>query len=204
LKIEEIRELLASKTVRLWSLQELGAWELAQQRGELRADGRRAFVEFRPAYKWLIEQMNRRIPNYPGCYPVWAWAEKPDMRLRYHFPTGTACVRIHFGLPREQVLFSCFSSWHCVLQGDYLAKNEHADRCFEAFCRRTRAEIFLFGSLEADVLVRARIKRSWQHIFDFEWLAQNPEWHGEELFPQATTAVVPLNSIISTEHFVAR
>ena len=57
LKIEAIRGLLASDTVRIWSLQEVGAWNLAQNRGELRADGRRAFAEFRPAYKWLIEQM---------------------------------------------------------------------------------------------------------------------------------------------------
>ena len=204
MKIEAIRELLASDTVRIWSLQEVGAWNLAQNRGELRADGRRAFAEFRPAYKWLIEQMKVRIENYPGCYPVWAWAEKPDMRYKFHAPPGTPLVRIYFEMPREQVLFSCFSSWHCVLQNDYLSKSEHAYKCFEAFCRRERARYYSFGRLEADVLIRARIERSWQNIFDFEWLAQNPDWHGEEIYPQATLASIPLNSVISTEHFVAR
>lgn len=203
MKIEAIRKLLAQETVQLWSLQGSDAWKLAEGRGVLRADGRRAFAEFRPAYRWLIQQMNRRIPNYPDCYPVWAWAEKPDMRYKYHAPTGTPLIRIHFELPREQVLFSCFSSWHCVLNNDYLSKSEHAQQCFDSFTRRISA-----ADLHSANMFRYRARKwvvnSWPRIFDFEWLAQNPEWHGEEIYLQATTAVIPLNSVISVESFIAR
>lgn len=205
LYIEQIRELLTLETVRLWTIQDLAAWKKTEKQGILRADGRRiCFEHFRPAYRWLIQQMDQRISGYPGCYPVWAWAEKPDMRQSTHGAKGTLITRIEFELPRDQVLFSDFGSWHCVLDGYYLSKSEHANKCFEAFCRQARARVFLFGSPEAEVLIQSRIKRSWEHIFDFEWLAQNPEWHGQNLSVQATTAFVPLESIKKVEYFVAR
>lgn len=202
MNLTQVRELLSQDTVSLWTIQNLAAWRLVEERGELRADGRRlCFEDFRPAYQWLIVQMNQRIPNYPGCYPVWAWPEKPDMRERAHAPAGTEIVRIQFELPRSQVLFSDFSCWHSVLSGYYIGKSEHAEKCYEALVRSARVSDPMTGlQRRADT----QLVQSWQRIFDFDFLAQYPDWFGEDLRLQATTAKVPLGAIKKVEHFVAR
>lgn len=200
----KVQEFLKQDTVRLYTLQEVAVWELAEVRGEFRTDGRRVFRDFRPAYKWLIEQMIYRIPNYPGWYPVWAWAEKPDMRCASHGASGTKLVRVEFTLPREQILFSCFSSWHDVLNLGYFGLSPNSTSRFYNRLYKAKREQ---DSEKLDEL-RAKMERSWQRIFDFDLLSQlsdqDPEWFGKDAYLQATFASLPLSSVKKVEYFVAR
>ena len=104
--------------MRLWTMQHPAVWDLLRERGEFRADGRRAYGWFRPAYRWMIGQMGRRLPGYPaGRYPVWAWrAPKPDMRMIAYRPQpGEELVRLTLEIPDAEaagrVLLSGFESW---------------------------------------------------------------------------------------------
>ncbi len=42
--------------------------------------GNAEFVDkdFLPAYKWMIEQMSKRL-NHNGSYPIWVWTTKPNL-----------------------------------------------------------------------------------------------------------------------------
>ena len=66
--------------IRLWTIQTPLAWSLLQQHNSLSGDGRRADPFFRPAYRWLMEQMSLRTKGYTGRFPIWFRAEKPDFQ----------------------------------------------------------------------------------------------------------------------------
>jgi len=75
-------------TIRVWTIQRPGWYALLQQRGVLGGDGRRPWRELRPAYRWLMGQMRRRIPGYRGGWPVWFWCTWPDLGRTAHLPKG--------------------------------------------------------------------------------------------------------------------
>lgn len=202
MNLTRVRELLNQDTVTLWTIQDLAAWQLAEERGVLRADGRRiCFPEyFRPAYQWLMEQMSQKIDNYPGCYPVWAWPEKPDLRWSGLAHKGTPQVRIECVLPTKSVLFSDFQSWDCVLSNSYLALSQKDFRRFHTQLEHAQ-KIQDQPELER---LHTQIVASWQRIFDFQLLASNPYWHGEELFLQATFARLSLSTVRKVTYFIAR
>src|SRR5947209_17010016 len=53
-------------TIRAWTIQRTACWEQFQKGGILRGDGRRVDHYFRPAYRWLIAQMGKRLPGCEG------------------------------------------------------------------------------------------------------------------------------------------
>jgi hypothetical protein len=57
------------QTVRVWTIQRAECWKRFERQGVLRADGRRVCEHFRPAYRWLMEQMARRVVGYTGASP---------------------------------------------------------------------------------------------------------------------------------------
>ena len=109
-------------TVRLWTIQPLHVWEKLRQMGALWVDpGTDEFShEFRESYDWMCRQMRRRLPEYEGHYPWWAYDYKLDLRsFRYQSGTGRQ-VLLELALPPEQVLFSAYGAWHFVLGPSYL------------------------------------------------------------------------------------
>lgn len=113
--------------MRLWTIQDPRVWEVLRETGHFRADGRRVYKWFRPAYRWMVGQMERRLPGYhKGRYPVWAWhTPKPDMRMSsYRLPPGEEGVRLTLEIPDEEaavrVLRSGFEDWHSPLNNRYL------------------------------------------------------------------------------------
>jgi hypothetical protein len=59
----------------LWAIHPVEFWERLRNRKILRADGRHSDNFFRPAYRWMSEQMKLRLPCSPSrrTYPLWAW-----------------------------------------------------------------------------------------------------------------------------------
>ena len=59
--------------MRLWTVQEAAFWRTLEERGVLRADGRRLSLgrDFRRQYRWLRERMKKRVKGYGGRPPIW-------------------------------------------------------------------------------------------------------------------------------------
>ena len=151
-------------TIRAWTIQSEAAWQAFQGRRVLRADGRRVFRHFRPAYAWLMAQMKRRLAGSTGRYPIWFWhLPKPDLRRRAILPRGERGVRIELELPRERVLLFDFETWHCVLNrwGLSLSLRESRDwdRKIKGFDQH---QALLPPPLEAE------LQASWERVFDLD------------------------------------
>ena len=148
--------------MKLWSIQHRIAYENLQETGVLRANEQHLFCEeeFRFAYDWMAEQMERRVGKAPEGvrYPIWAWYQwegrrkRPDMRhhRRWGEP-GTPIVLMTLEVPDELVLLSDFDMWHCVLGNGYLADTEE----------------------EEDPATEQEIRESWSRIFDWKRIQSN-------------------------------
>lgn len=109
----------------LWSIQPTHVVELLTAKGCLAADWRRiTFPEFKPAYKWMVAQMEARGIRTLGHSPFWAWHEKPDLRQAAHLPSKTRGCRLKLVVPRSLILFSDFLGWHSVLNNNYYPLEE--------------------------------------------------------------------------------
>jgi hypothetical protein len=112
-------------TVRLWTLQPILVWEELRQHGILYVEPIRipemTGDEWEP-YDWLREQMALRVPGYGGRYPWWGYDYKLDLRTQRYASgnPGERYVRLELAVPQQQVLFSAYGAWHCVLNRWYL------------------------------------------------------------------------------------
>ena len=115
---------------------------------------------FKPAYDWLVSQMECRIGAAPAGvrYPIWAWYtldgknEKPDLRkteFRY-YREEQVCIELE--IPDQDVLLSD-EEWHVVLNDWYLANDEDFDREYEWFKALPESE------------QEAAKQKSWERIF---------------------------------------
>lgn len=116
---------------------------------------------FRPAYDWLVSQMECRIGAASAGvrYPIWAWYtldgknEKPDLRkteFRY-YREEQVCIELE--IPDQYVLLSDEEEWHVVLIDWYLANDEDFDREYEWFKALPESE------------QEAAKQKSWEKIF---------------------------------------
>ncbi len=178
--------------IRLWTIQTPLAWSLLQQHNSLSGDGRRADRYFRPAYRWLMEQMALRTTGYTGRFPIWFWTEKPDFR-KYHFRNyckpGESMVLLECCIPTERVLLSDYESWHSVLNNWHLALTEKEADEFDA-----RVDS---GQITREQATR-ETRASWERVFDFDLLRAHPDWHGEPTV-QATVETLRKPDIIKAK-----
>jgi hypothetical protein len=70
-----------------WTIQHIDAWEQAKIKGVLTGDSVWAIQGYEEAYKWMIDQMVKRL-RCQKCFPVWLWTEKPDLRTRLRTQWG--------------------------------------------------------------------------------------------------------------------
>jgi hypothetical protein len=172
---------------------------LFQKRGVLRADGRRVFRDFRPAYAWLMAQMHKRVPGYGGGFPVWLRiCPKPDMRRSAHLPRGTRGVRIEMELLAERVLLSDFETWHCVLNRWHLSSSWRESRDWD---RRTANMNQFIGPLPPEL--ERELQMPWERVFEFDLLRRSRLW-GPINKIQGVTEYVRLEEVVAVREFVAR
>ena len=197
--------------MRLWMIVTEPALRVLERDGELVADGRRTSRDFRPAYRWMAEQMTARIgpPPRPGALPLWAWAQwlgpkqrQPDMRYSGHQPRGTACFRLALDMPDAQVLLSDFDDWHAVLNGWHLSQSE-ADA--DAFDADLAAADVPWGWPYPEPF-RSRVIGSWTRVFDLDRSGRDPAWHGDSAQQsiQATLWRLAAGQVGRIERFTAR
>jgi hypothetical protein len=116
--------------MRLWTVQPLVVWEQLEQLCLLSVDETRlSTLGYVPdSYRWLVQQLKQRLPEYPGTLPWWAYCEKPDLRwVRHRRPAGQREVRLELEpRPRTFLTFPRWA-WDMVYCGQYLsfARREH-------------------------------------------------------------------------------
>lgn len=116
----------------LWTVQDIAVWEQLEEMGLYTTPAERiefpeseddALYHANYAYRWLADQMRKRVGPPPEgvVYPVWAWYKKqdqhdgkPDMRQSQYIK-GRPCVRMKLDVPDWEVLLSDFDDWHHAL-----------------------------------------------------------------------------------------
>lgn len=181
--------------VRLWTVQDVSMWRILVEQKVFHADGRRVWRDFRTAYQWMIEQMNSRIDNYSGRYPIWAWTEKPDITEPTHLPKGSSGVLLEFFAPRFQVLFSEIEMWHYVLGKWYLPLSKEESYWFD-LCSLDKSYSQLSSPLQE------KIEKSWERIFDLESLKKS-DLFSENLDIQVTLGEIRMQNIKTILYFEA-
>ncbi|QWU14346.1 protein of unknown function [Paenibacillus sophorae] len=166
-----------------WTLKTEEVWNEFKKLGYI--EGSEEYALYPEEYKWMMQQMALRLPEYNGEYPVWLWLKKPDMRSTSHFESGTKCVRLTVELDEKDVLISDFENWHMVLNDSFNADSEDE---YEAFYR---------GELSITK------EESWERIFDLNRNI-NSNWSGTGEWLQGVTGRITLDKINKVEHFVAR
>lgn len=203
----------------LWTIQDYAAYQKLTETGILLADEEYVFEKdyFEPVYRWLYEQMIKRI-GYPLAgvkYPVWAWYQwdgkrkKPDMRKSAYAERGKKVVRLTVKVEDKDVLLSDFDLYHSPLNYGYLSLTEEEDNYFDA-------EYKLLGFEYHDLQdcsirtpemlkLREKMKRSWERIFDInlepnDWIVESMD----KKSIQATMWCIRKDQIIKAEEFIAR
>lgn len=157
--------------IRLYSLQHKKAWYTLQRSGVLTIENENLIEpDFLPAYRWMIGQMAKRIPNFSGHYPVWGWLRKGYRTNAQKWDEPQNLVLLTMEVPRERVLLSDFGVWHFVL-------NCH-----------------LLGDEICDTITYEQKKKSWERIF-----SQGPPDEGWFNEWQACIDQVFLNEIIDAK-----
>jgi len=102
--------LIQRNLLKLWTIQRKEAWDVLRGTGFLCADGPRAPRNLLPAYRWMAEQMKKRLPGCSGRLPIWAWHRpRPDLRRAGHLEKGTAGVCLELLVSADCVLLSNFA-----------------------------------------------------------------------------------------------
>lgn len=129
--------------------------------------------DFLPAYKWLIKQMAKRVNNFSGHFPIWAWLRKGYNTNVKEWSANESLILLTVDVPVERVLLSNFEAWHFVLNNRFLSKNEEDfDKNFS----------------------QAEKEKSWELIFE-----NGPSECGWSKIKQACIDQVFLNEIVSAK-----
>jgi len=145
--------------------------------------------EFKSSYAWMMEQMKERLPHYDGLtYPVWLWHKRPDQNRPGMLLKGQKGVIITLDIPDEDILWSCFDSWHYVLNKWLLTQTEEE-----------------YTQLE-DCFSEEEMISSWSYIFDFDWLKSSEEdWLGfDPEWIQGVTPRIEMKNVMKVNRFIAK
>lgn len=159
--------------MRYYSLQDLGAWDHAQQAGFLTGNPAYTEPDWRGPYAWLVAQMQARLGLTHDFWPVWMWDERPDLR-QSHWRSRETQVLLALDVNPDLVLASDYESWHAPLNDCALLRYE-------------------------DEVIEKEL--SWARIFDFQLLRSDPAWFGDPTL-QFTTPSVPVGQI-KVLHYLA-
>ena len=182
----------------LWTIQREEAFSHLERTGVLRGDWRRVPREWRPASRWMAEQLAMKLGIPSHKPPVWAWhsyesetKRRPDLRHAGHLAAGTRGVRIELRAPAELTLLSDFQKWHCVLNGHYCCLDAAEDARIEAL-------------EQGGNLSRGMVVGSWQRIFDLTSGSADSWGPRDERPIQACLPYTKLDWVRRIDHFTAR
>ncbi|MCM3273989.1 DUF3841 domain-containing protein [Paenibacillus elgii] len=149
-----------------WTRQKKEAWEYAKEIGYLEGNQKYIPSSHIEAYKWMMEQMEKKIPKYNGEYPIWLFLSKPQTQERF--------VILEIELDEDDVLLSDFYGFQFIINNCSLI-NENDEEYDE----------YLYA--ECDTMKEKLKRKSWDNIFDL---------NRKQLSLQGTTGRVELSKVI--------
>lgn len=205
--------------MRLWTIQHYSAYETMLETGIIAANEEHLFCQddLRYAYNWISHKMIEAniLPSNKIHYPVWAWYQwegkrkRRDMRESGYAMRGEKIVQLTIEADDQDVLLSDFDLFHYPLNYWYLPLDEADDATFE---RDYKNAGFTWHDLkdfqiqsEEMLLLRAKIIKSWDRIFDLG--RQDDGWlygSNETKSIQATLWQVNLEQVVTAEVFIAK
>lgn len=201
--------------MKLWTIQSVHWYESLLQNGEIYAKADKIDWldenSFKPAYQWLMAQMQDKIGKKPfaDCYPIWAWYQwqnqqkpKPDLRFGGLGIKGQKSVLLEIEKADNEVLLSDFDLWHCVLNEWYIADNEQENDWFNNCLMQAGVE---FGDkhLYPPKLYQT-MQNSWQKIFDMTYCAEYSANPFAQKSIQATFWHLSIDEVKKVKFFMAR
>ena len=193
--------------MRIWTIQPADLYEKFKTRQVLLADGRYGWQNFKPAYRWMAEQMRRRLPPSHARFPWWGWYRyrgvrrpKPDLRDTALLPKGQKGVRLELDLDDRGILLSDFGQWHNVLNNRFCSHDEAEDNRFD---QEEKEADYRYDRPRPEAL-QSRVLASWERIFDLT--GGDPEWLGKvsKRAIQATFWELRLQDVTDVTFFTAR
>lgn len=143
--------------VRIYSVQDAGAWDAARDRGYWTGSYEHIVADehnYLGPYEWMRQQMAKRLDGFSGDFPIWGFFHRPNMRRRCFFKEPT--VLLVADVPRGRMLVSDFSLWHAPLNNWYCAMSEQEDDAFDAEHK---------GGVGPSTVTDA-MKSTWDRVFD--------------------------------------
>ncbi|MDU1004788.1 DUF3841 domain-containing protein [Clostridium butyricum] len=205
--------------MKLWTIQNEGAYEKFKDTGILRTDDRFICKDMLFHYNWMAGQMKKLIGlpiSEKIKYPIWAWYQwsgikrkKPDLRVSGHLEKGTKSVLLELEVEPGNVLLSDFDDFNNVLNYGYIADNEEN---FNKFYDELERDGYCHYDLQSedkkfDILdeFKSRLYESWDKIFDLE-REREEIWSGkkEDQSIQATMWEVKWEQVVSAKHFISK
>ncbi|CAM4401654.1 hypothetical protein BAMA_18290 [Bacillus manliponensis] len=166
-----------------WTIQSIEKWQEVKDIGYLTGAYDYVWPEFIEPYQWMVQQMKSRIKDCnQEDAPIWLWTERPDLRRSGHLGKGERGVLLKVDIDDKRVLLSDFQAWHFVLDGTYCNVEAKED-----------SELNLSSE---------SIQRSWEKIFDLNYLYNHPEWG--DCVIQGVTCNVFLHEITLEKEFISR
>lgn len=128
-RIRELVDADPESLIRIYSYQCVDGWEAAQSRGYLTGSHGHNLDDFWDhSYEWMREAMRKRIPDFSGDLPVWAWPKRSSNKKLFKDPY----VRITALVPRKRILASCYDMWHIHLNNGFIATSDAESEDYES------------------------------------------------------------------------
>ena len=193
--------------MRLWTVQTDEVYKQLLKNGSIKAEISKSDCleggnckEFVDAYKWMIEQMEKKgYTRLDGCEtPWWAWyrlngENKITSEIENLCTPGKKFKLIELEVPDKYVLLSDYDAWHYVLN-----KWWYDDSTCEEEWEKNRDWFDTLPYIEREQLE----KESWQKIFDIG--IRKSEWTSNGLYVQAVFWELRADYIVRVTDIVGR
>ena len=129
--------------------------------------------EFMRAYRWMADQMRRRIgePPIKGIeFPIWAWFQFDSVKKKIP-PRSPLVVSkgitayMEIEVPDKEVLLSNFMNWHSALCGWPLDNWKQINRKMDMLDKQAGRQL---GFNDYPTGLQREIEASWEPIFDLD------------------------------------
>ena len=110
--------------MKCYTIQKLKTWEEAQVKGYLTGNEEVIDEDFLPSYKWMINQMEKRIENYNNEFPIWLWLDTSN--ISFVELLEDEWVLLEAELNENEVLISHFDAWHYVLNNSSFEEEDNS------------------------------------------------------------------------------
>lgn len=196
--------------MKIWSIQNIKAWEVLKRKGRLTAKPYHQADCWPHAYDWMREQLVDRIGSPPteNSAPLWGWYQwsninnkRPDLRsLRHYWGPAGQHVMIEYEIPDNEVLLSDQGAWNNTIHNSYLALNDAED---DQFNERLKQSGWQIDQPIPDHLL-SEIHKSWERIFDLE--ALDGEFWGavQDKSIQASFWEIRMDQVLSNKLFTSK